>query len=152
MTIIQKEIEIDMPLSTVYNQWTQFEEFPRFMEGVLEVRQLGDDRLYWRAEAAGVTKEWYAKILQQVPDRTIWWQSESGAGTGGQVAFSPLGEGRTQVSLTMTYEPEDLAETVGDKLGFLARRVAGDLKRFKEFIELRGQETGEWRGTIGRAL
>jgi len=150
MTTIQKEIEIELPLSTVYNQWTQFEEFPRFMEGVLEVRQLGDDRLYWRAEVAGVTKEWYAKILQQVPDEVIAWYSESGADTGGEVTFAPLGEGRTKVSLTMTYEPEDLAETVGDKLGFLTRRVEGDLERFKEFTELHGQETGGWRGSIGR--
>jgi len=148
MTTIQKQIEVDMPVSSVYNQWTQFEEFPRFMEGVLEVQQLDDDRLFWRAEAAGVTKEWYARIARQIPNRMVSWFSEAGVDTGGEVTFRPIGEGRTEVTLNMSYEPEDIVESVGDKLGFLSRRVEGDLKRFKEFIELRGEETGAWRGTI----
>jgi uncharacterized membrane protein len=148
MAMIQKQIEVDMPVTSVYNQWTQFEEFPKFMEGVQEVRQLEDDRLFWRADVAGVSKEWYARIAKQTPDQVVSWFSESGAETGGEVTFRPISTDRTEVTLNMTYEPEDLAETVGDKLGFLSRRVEGDLKRFKEFIESRGSETGAWRGTI----
>jgi len=148
MTTIQKQIEVDMPVSAVYNQWTQFEEFPRFMEGVLEVQQLDDDRLFWRAEAAGVTKEWYARIVRQIPDRMVFWFSEVGVSIGGEVIFRPIDDGRTENTLYMSYEPEDIVESVGDKLGFLSRRVEGDLKRFKEFIELRGEETGAWRGSI----
>jgi uncharacterized membrane protein len=148
MALIEKQIVVDKPISTVYNQWTQFEEFPNFMEGVQEVRQLADDRLFWKADVAGVTKEWYARIATQIPDQTVSWYSETGANNGGEINFKPLDNGQTEVSVLMSYEPEDLAESVGDKLGFLTRRVEGDLKRFKEFIEERGQETGAWRGTI----
>ena len=148
MANIEKSIEIDMPVTSVYNQWTQFETFPEFMEGVLEVQQLDQDRLFWRAEVGGVTKEWYARIAKQVPDQTIAWHSESGVEAGGEVMFRPIDHGGTEITLNMSYEPEDIVESVGDKLGFLSRRVEGDLKRFKEFIESRGQETGAWRGSI----
>jgi uncharacterized membrane protein len=148
MSTIEKQIEIDLPTTTVYNQWTQFEEFPKFMEGVQEVQQLQDDRLFWRAEVAGVEKEWYATIAKQIPDQIVSWRSEVGVDAGGMVTFRPLGGDRTEVTLSVSYEPEDLAESVGDMLGFLSRRVEGDLKRFKEFIEARGTETGAWRGTI----
>lgn len=148
MAIIQRSIEVHMPLSTVYNQWTQFEEFPLFMEGVQEVRQMGDERLYWRAQVAGMQKEWNAKITEQIPDQLVAWYSESGAETGGEVTFQPIDKAKTLVTLKVTYEPEDILGTVGDKLGFVSRRVEGDLKRFKKFIELRGEETGAWRGRI----
>jgi uncharacterized membrane protein len=148
MATIEKQIEVDTPLSTAYNQWTQFEEFPKFMEGVVEVRQLQDDRLFWRAEVNGIAKEWYAKIVKQIPDEVVSWYSELGVLTGGEVTFRPLDAERTMVTLEMSYEPEDMLETVGEKLGFLSRRVEGDLKRFKEFIEARGRETGAWRGRI----
>jgi uncharacterized membrane protein len=145
---IEKQIEVEVPVSTAYNQWTQFEEFPKFMEGVLEVQQLGPEQLYWRAEAGGKEKEWYARIVTQMPDEMISWYSENGATTGGEVRFTPLEENRTRIDLNMTYEPEDIVESVGDKLGFLGRRVEGDLQRFKDFIENRGVETGAWRGKI----
>jgi uncharacterized membrane protein len=145
---IEKQIEVDVPVNTAYNQWTQFEEFPKFMEGVLEVQQLAPDRLFWRAEVGGVEKEWYARIVMQMPDEVISWYSEIGALTGGEVRFRDLGGERTEVTLSMTYEPEDFMESVGDKLGFLSRKVEGDLQRFKEFIENRGIETGAWRGKI----
>lgn len=148
MTTIQKAIEVDVALNTAYNQWTQFEQFPRFMEGVQEVTQIEDNRLFWRAEVAGVKKEWYAKIVQQVPDKFIAWDSEEGVDAGGEVAFHQIDPATTQVTLSMSYRPEDIVETVGDKLGFVSRRVEGDLKRFKEFIEGRGYETGAWRGNI----
>ncbi|MEO6197617.1 MAG: SRPBCC family protein, partial [Dehalococcoidia bacterium] len=127
MATIEKQIEVEVPTSTAYNQWTQFEEFPKFMEGVVEVQQLQDDRLFWKAEAGGVTKEWYATINKQVPDETVSWYSEGGVDTGGEVSFRPIDDERTEVTLSMSYEPEDLMETVGDKLGFLSRQVEGDL-------------------------
>ncbi|HXH21709.1 MAG TPA: SRPBCC family protein [Dehalococcoidia bacterium] len=149
MAKIEKSIEVEVPLETAYNQWTQFEEFPRFMEGVREVRQLDDERLAWVAEVGGERKEWLARITRQVPDQVVAWESEGGVPNAGVVTFHRLGGSRTEVSVQMDYEPEDLKEEVGDKLGFAARRVEGDLKRFKEFIEERGVETGAWRGRIG---
>jgi uncharacterized membrane protein len=109
---------------------------------------LGDDRLYWKAEIAGVPKEWYARIKLQIPDQVVSWYSESGEETGGEVTFRGLENGKTEVNLIMSYEPGDIVESVGDKLGFISRRVEGDVKRFKEFIESRGVETGAWRGQI----
>lgn len=148
MSTIEKEVVVEVPVSTAYNQWTQFEEFPKFMEGVREVRQLEDDRLFWRAEAGGEEKEWYARIVKQEPDSVISWQSESGIEGGGEVRFQPAEDDCTKVTLCVSYEPEGAKETVGDKLGFLSRQVGSDLDRFKEFIEERGSETGAWRGRI----
>src|SRR6267378_3460625 len=134
MERIKKTIEVDCPLTHVYNQWTQFEEFPRFMEGVKEVRQLDDQRLHWRADIGGKEKEWTAKIVEQIPDNRIAWRSESGEYTSGLVDFARLGTDRTRVALEISYDPK----------GF----IENDLEHFKEFIENRGQETGAWRGTI----
>jgi uncharacterized membrane protein len=144
----EKSIEVDRPVRTVYNQWTQFEEFPRFMEGVKRVTQLDDQRLHWVAEIGGKQKEWDAKITEQIPDRRIAWQSEAGEFTAGTVSFEPVGSNRTRVTLEIVYDPKGIIESAGDALGIVSRRVEGDLKRFKEFIEQRGQETGAWRGTI----
>ncbi len=149
MGSIEKSIEVDVPVTTVYNQWTQFEEFPRFMEGVQEVRQLDDSRLYWKADVGGRDKEWHARIIEQVPDQRIAWESEQGAQNGGQVTFEPVDGSRTRITLNMQYEPDDFVESAGNVLGFVSRRVQGDLERFKEFIETRGRETGAWRGSIG---
>jgi uncharacterized membrane protein len=149
MARIEKNIEIDAPVTTVYNQWTQFEEFPLFMEGVEEVHQLDDERLQWVAQIGGKRKEWFARIVEQIPDTTVAWASEDGARNAGRVSFEPVdGDNRTKVNLAVDYEPEDIVETAGDKLGFVSRRVEGDLDRFKSFIEARGVETGAWRGTI----
>ena len=148
MERIKKSIEVDRPLSDVYNQWTQFEEFPRFMEGVKEVRQLDDQRLHWKADIGGKEKEWTAKIIEQIPDDRIAWQSQSGEYTSGQVDFARLGPDRTRVVLELSYDPKGFVENVGDAVGFVSRRVENDLEHFKEFIENRGQETGAWRGTI----
>lgn len=145
---IEKEIEISVPVQTAYNQWTQFEEFPRFMEGVEEVQQMDDRRLRWVAEIAGKRKEWYARITEQTPDQVIAWESEGGARNAGRVTFEPTSSDRTRIRLRIEYEPEEVVESVGDKLGFVSRRVEGDLKRFEQFIESRGVETGAWRGTI----
>jgi uncharacterized membrane protein len=149
MKTIEKSIEVEVPVRTAYNQWTQFEEFPHFMEGVKDVRQLDDTRLHWIAEVGGKAKEWNARITEQEPDQRIAWRSDDGGGhNGGVVTFHRLAEGKTRVMLQMEYDTEGLAETVGDALGFVTRRVEGDLGRFKEFIEGRGYETGGWRGKV----
>jgi uncharacterized membrane protein len=148
MSKISKSIEVDVPVSTAYNQWTQFEDFPRFMEGVKGVSQIDDKSLEWTAEVAGVKRSWRAEIVDQTPDRRISWRSTSGARHNGVVTFEPLGDGRTRVSLEMDVDPEGFVENVADALGILDRRIEGDLERFKEFIEARGRETGAWRGEV----
>ena len=148
MSTVEKSIEIELPVSTVYNQWTQFEEFPQFMEGVESVTQIDDTRLHWVAEIAGADREWDAEIVDQQPDQRIAWRSIDGAGNGGIVTFEPVGPATTRVNLQMEFEPEGIAETIGDKLGFVSKQAEGDLKRFKSFVEARGTETGAWRGEV----
>jgi uncharacterized membrane protein len=148
MAKIEKDIVVDVPVSVAYNQWTQFESFPEFMEGVNEVVQLDEKRLRWRADVAGKDQEWEAEITDQVPDRHIAWRSVTGAPNAGSVTFQTAGESKTKVALELMYEPQDAAEKVGDALGFLERQVDADLKRFKEFIEERGAPTGAWRGEV----
>ena len=150
MAQVEKSITVNVPVRTAYNQWTQFAEFPRFMEGVEEVRQLDDKRLHWRAKIAGKTEEWNAEITHQEPDQQVAWRSITGAPNGGTVTFRSAGAGSTEVLLRLEYEPQGLVENVGDALGIVSRRVEGDLERFKEFIESRGAETGAWRGEIDR--
>ena len=148
MERLNKSILVDCPLQAVYNQWTQFEEFPLFMEGVKHVQQLGDKRLHWDVEIAGKLKEWTAKIVEQIPDLRIAWESESGQKTSGVVSFEADGPGRTRVEVELCYEPDGFLESMADSIGFVSHRVESDLERFKEFIEQRRQETGSWRGTI----
>lgn len=148
MTSHRASIVVDLPVRTVYNQWTQFSDFPRFMEGVEEVRQLNDVHLHWRADIGGNQREWDARIVDQQPDRRIAWESTSGARNAGAVAFTPVGPDQTEIDLELEFSPEGLVEQIGDKLGFVGRRVEGDLKRFREFIEQRGTETGAWRGEV----
>jgi uncharacterized membrane protein len=148
MSTTETTIEVDLPVSTVYNQWTQFEDFPQFMEGVESVTQIDDKRLHWVAEIAGAREEWDAEIIDQEPDRRISWRAISGTPNGGTVTFEPLGPNSTRVTLDLDVEPEGLKEKIGEKLGFVSRQAENDLKRFKEFIESRGTETGAWRGDI----
>jgi uncharacterized membrane protein len=148
MATIEESIDVDVPVRTAYNQWTQFEEFPRFMKGVKEVRQLDDRRLSWRAEVGGVDQEWLAEITEQIPDQRIAWRSTSGARNAGAVTFHHLSDGQTRVMLQLDYDPEGVVENVGDAVGAVGVRVRGDLVRFKEFIESRPRETGAWRGKI----
>jgi uncharacterized membrane protein len=148
MERIEKSIEVEKPVRTVYNQWTQFEEFPRFMKGVKKVTQLDDQRLHWEAEIGGKNKEWDARITDQIPDQLIAWQSEGGEYTSGIVKFVAAGPDRTRIDLQLIYDPEGFVESTGDALGLVSSKVENDLERFKEFIEKRGQETGAWRGTI----
>ncbi|RPH82079.1 MAG: SRPBCC family protein [Candidatus Rokuibacteriota bacterium] len=148
MATIEKSIEVDVPVRTAYNQWTQFETFPQFMEGVREVRQLDDKTLGWRAEIGGKDEEWIAEITEQVPDQRIAWRARSGKRNAGVVTFHRIADHRTRIMLQLDYEPEGAVENIGDALGVVSRRVEGDLQRFKEFIESRGRETGAWRGEI----
>lgn len=148
MARVEKTIEVNVPVRTAYNQWTQFEEFPNFMEGVEEVTQLDDKRLHWRAKVAGKEHEWDAVIREQVPDEKVIWKNTSGAENAGMVTFDNLGANKTRVHLEMSYDPEGFIENLGDMLGFVSRRVEGDLERFKDFIESRNGETGQWRGEI----
>jgi uncharacterized membrane protein len=146
---IEKIIEVDRPVRTVYNQWTQFEEFPRFMDGVKEVKQLDDTHVHWHAEVFGKDKEWDAEITEQVPDEKIGWKSISGdAPNAGTVRFEPLGPNRTRVRLVMAYEPQGAAESVGDAIGLFGSRVEKSVKEFKKYIESRGVEDGAWRGSV----
>jgi uncharacterized membrane protein len=148
MVSIEEAIEVNVPVRVAYNQWTQFEEFPHFMEGVEQVRQLDDKRLHWRASIGGKVKEWDAEITEQTPDQRIAWTSRGGPWNAGVVTFHRLDDQRTKVMLQLDYDPEGVVENVGDALGVVKMRVKGDLQRFKEFIESRGRETGAWRGEI----
>jgi uncharacterized membrane protein len=148
MANIEKSIDVEAPVRTVYNQWTQFEEFPLFMDGVEHVEQRDDTRLHWVASVAGRTAEWDAKILEQHPDRQISWISEDGKKTRGTVTFEPLGPQRTLIRLSMSYKPEGTAEQLGSAAGLDAMRIRGDLQRFKQLVESRGAESGAWRGEV----
>ena len=148
MPRFEDTVEVDGPVSTAYAQWTQFESFPEFMEGVESVVQDDAKTLTWTADVAGQRKEWMAEITDQTPDRRIAWKSISGADNAGAVLFDAVGDGRTKVTLKIDADPEGIVETVGANLGFLQRRVKGDLERFKEFIESRQRATGEWIGEI----
>jgi uncharacterized membrane protein len=147
MSRISESIEIDLPVHTVYNQWTQFEDFPQFMEGVESVKQLDDTRLHWVAEIGGHRREWDAKIVDQTPDHHIAWEGSPEDPSGG-VTFEPIADNRTLVTLEFHFEPQGMKEKVGDTLGVADRPVRGDLERFKHFVESRGTETGAWRGDI----
>jgi uncharacterized membrane protein len=148
MSSVTKSIDVNVPVTTAYNQWTQFESFPQFMDGVKEVRQLDDQRLRWHAEIGGKEQEWDARITEQIPDNRIAWTSTSGDMNAGAVDFHHISDDQTRITLTLDYDPKGFLESVGDALGFMDRRVQSDLRRFKEFIESRGSETGAWRGTI----
>ena len=148
---IEQSIDVHVPVHVVYNQWTQFEEFPSFMEGVEQVTQLDDTHLHWKVNIGGKTKEWRAVITEQVPDQRIAWTNTTGARNAGVVTFHRLGDNHARIMLQIDYEPEGLVENVGDTLGVVSRRVRGDLERFKAFIESQGAETGAWRGTVKQA-
>jgi uncharacterized membrane protein len=152
MSEIMESTEVNVPVGTAYNQWTQFESFPKFMEGVKEVRQLDDRTVEWVAAVAGKEKRWKAKITEQEPDQRIAWTSIGGAHNAGVVTFHRLGEGRTRVTLQLDVDPEGPVENLGDALGLVKRRVKGDMERFKEYIESRGQETGAWRGEVKQTV
>ncbi|WP_104179377.1 SRPBCC family protein [Arthrobacter sp. B0490] len=146
-TKVEETVEVNLPVTTVYNQWTQFEEFPHFMGGIKQITQLSDDRLEWVAEIGGIRRQWEAKVLEQVPDRKVSWAATEGATNAGSVTFEDLG-GITRVNLVLEYEPEGLVEKIGDKLNVVENQAKADLHRFKEFIESESYATGAWRGSV----
>jgi uncharacterized membrane protein len=148
MASVVESIDVNVPLSTAYNQWTQFEEFPRFMEGVKSVTQTDDTHIHWVAEIAGNEEEWDAEITEQHPDHRVAWRAIDQDGPNGVVTFHKLDEGRTKIMVQMAYEPEGVGEAIGSFVGLDSHRVQGDLESFKEFIEGRPHETGAWRGNI----
>lgn len=152
MSQIIEAVDVDVAVRTAYDQWTQFESFPEFMDGIKQVRQLDDRTLEWVADVAGSEKRWTATITEQEPDQRIAWTSTEGARNAGVVTFHRLGEGRSRVTLQLDVEPDGPLETVGDALGVVRNRVKDDMKRFKAFIESRGTETGAWRGEIKQTV
>jgi uncharacterized membrane protein len=150
MSTITETVDVDVPVTTVYNQWTQFESFPEFMEGVEQIRQLDDTHLHWVTKVGGATREFDATITEQHPDERVAWRSDNGPNHAGVITFHRLNDSTTRVTAQMEMDPEGFVENVGDKLGVLDRRIKGDLHRFKEFIEHRGGETGSWRGDVQR--
>jgi len=150
MSTIEQSVEVDVPLSTAYNQWTQFEEFPRFMEGVKEVRQIDDTHLHWVAEIGGHQHEWDAEITEQLPDERVAWKNVGGKQNAGVVTFHRLDDNHTRMMVQLNFMPEGLIEHLGDAIAAPDRQVASDLRRFKEMIESRGAESGGWRGEVER--
>jgi len=148
MAQVIEAIEVEVPVREAYNQWTQFEGFPEFMEGVEQIRQLDDTHLEWTAQVGGRTKQWRAEVTEQHPDERVAWKSEDGTENAGVVTFHKLADGRCRVTVQIDAEPEGALEAAGDALGLLDRRVKGDLERFKAFIEERGSATGAWRGEV----
>lgn len=147
-TKVEKRIVVEVPVGTAYKQWTQFEDFPHFMGGVESVTQLSDDRLRWVAHIAGVRRQWEARIIEQIPDHRVAWASTEGATNSGAVEFQDAGGNKTQLTLTLEYQPEGMVEKVGDLLHVVARQAEHDLKKFKEFIEHEGHATGAWRKSV----
>lgn len=150
MSVIEQTIDVDVPVRTAYDQWTQFESFPQFMEGVESVRQLDDKHLHWKAKIAGVEREWDAEIVHQDPDQRITWRALDGTTNDGTVSFAPVDDAadRSRVTLRLDFEPEGIVEKAGDVLNIVDKRTKGDLERFKDFIEGRGVESGAWRGEV----
>ena len=148
MSTIEQSIEIQVPVRTAYNQWTQFEDFSKFMEGVESVKQIDDVSTHWIAEIGGQKREWDAKITEQEPDQRIAWTTIDGPYNSGVVTFHRIDDNTSKVMLQMEFDPEGFVEKTADLLGIIKGRVKGDLERFKKFIESRGTETGAWRGEV----
>ncbi|NKI43656.1 SRPBCC family protein [Streptomyces physcomitrii] len=150
MSQVEESIEVGVPVSAAYNQWTQFEDFPKFMDGVERVEQRTPTLTHWKTRIAGVEREFDAEVTEQIPDERVAWTSVGGeARQAGVVTFHRIDDTTTKIMLQLDHDPEGLADTVGDKLGLVRRQAVGDLKRFKQFIEARGgAETGAWRGTV----
>jgi uncharacterized membrane protein len=150
-THVVQSIDVAVPVTTAYNQWTQFESFPQFMEGVARIEQLTPTRTHWVTRIAGVEREFDAEITEQHPDERVAWRTDGGTHQAGVVTFHRLDDRITRVTLQMDHEPEGLAEKAADALGIVQNRIKGDLQNFKEFIEARGHEEGAWRGDVGRS-
>jgi uncharacterized membrane protein len=150
MSTVVESVDVAVPVRTAYNQWTQFEQFPQFMEGVTEIRQMDPTHLHWVVNVAGIRREFDAEITEQHPDERVAWTTTEGPRHAGVVTFHRLDDTHTRVTAQMDIDPETFIEKVGDRTGIVDRRVKGDMQRFREYIEARGQETGAWRGDVDR--
>ncbi|PKW05532.1 Polyketide cyclase / dehydrase and lipid transport [Streptomyces sp. 1222.5] len=149
MSTVKEAVDVDVPVHTAYNQWTQFDQFPQFMEGVEEVRQLDDRHNHWTTKIGGIRREFDTEIVDQLPDERITWRTTTGdTSQRGMVHFERLDDDHTRVELVMEVQSGGAAEKAADLLGTIDRRVKGDMKRFKRYIEERGAESGAWRGRI----
>jgi len=144
------EIDIDLPVRTVYDQWTQFEDFPLFMKHVVDVRQVDDTHTHWKAKISGISREWQAEITEQTPDQRVAWTATDGTENSGVVTFHALDDNTTRVVLQMETDPKGFLEKVADWGGYISDRSKKDLEQFKDFIEARGKSTGAWRGKVER--
>jgi uncharacterized membrane protein len=147
MSTIEQSIDVAVPVRAAYDQWTQFEEFPRFMEGVERIDQIDPSHTHWVTSIAGVMREFDAEITEQRPDERVAWRSLDKPRQAGVVTFHRVAPSTTRIMLQMEFEPEGIAEKAADKLDVVKHRVKGDLKRFKTFVETHS-ETGAWRGEI----
>lgn len=150
MSTITESVDVDVPIKVAYDQWTQFESFPQFMDGVSEIRQIDDTHTHWVIEVAGITREFDATITEQHPEERVAWTTEDGPNHAGVITFHRLDDEKTRVTAQMDVDPEGFVENVADKVGILDRRIKADMKRFKEFIEARDSATGSWRGDVAR--
>ncbi len=150
MSSVTKSVDVDVPVRTVYDQWTQFETFPEFMSGVEQIQQLDDRRLHWQVSVGGVKREFDAEITEQHPDERVAWKSTDGTTHAGVVTFHKLSDDQTRVTVQLDWQPEGIVEKAGAVVGVDDHRVSGDLDRFKSFIESRRQESGAWRGEVPR--
>ena len=150
MSTVEQSIDVDVPVGTAYNQWTQFESFPEFMDGVESITQDGETHTHWVVKVAGVTREFDAEIVEQIPDQIIAWQRTAGdtEGHGGRVTFESLGATKTRVNIELGWAPDGVVEKIGAALNIDQRQVDKSAAEFKRFIESRGAETGGWRGGV----
>jgi len=151
MSTIEQSIELNVPVRAAYDQWTQFEEFPKFMEGVEEIRQIDDTHLHWVADIGGTRHEWDAVITEQLPDERVAWRNTDGKDNAGVVTFHKLSDDQSKLMVQLDFVPEGIKEKVGDLIGAPDRRVKSDLERFKELVESRGDASGSWRGEVPRS-
>lgn len=148
---IEESIDVGVPLSVAYNQWTQFQDFSRFTKGVESVEQSNETEMTWRGKVFKSHRSWKAKIQEQVPDKRIVWTSEGPKGSSrGVVTFHPLAEDLTRVLVAIEYYPQGFFEKTANVWRAVGRRVRLDLKNYRRFTMLEGKETGAWRGRIER--
>jgi len=150
MASVTESVDVDVDVSTAYNQWTQFESFPKFMGGVESIQQVDDTHTHWKTSIDGVTREFDTEITEQHPDERVAWKSTDGTSHAGVITFHRLDDNKTRVTAQIDWQPEGLVEKAGAAVGVDDRQVKADLRRFKEFIENRGNETGAWRGEVER--
>ena len=148
MSDVTESVDVNVPVSRAYDQWTQFESFPQFMNGVESVTQTDDRRTHWVTKIRGTRREFDAEITEQHPDERIAWKSVAGdTGHAGVVTFERLGDAQTRVTIQLSWVPESAMEKVGSAVHLDNHQIKADTERFKQVIEdHRGTETGVYHG------